>query len=239
MVGHYLRKINGYVCSNESHYDAILQELEDGVEVVFTFEQRHNEIMRNTFSFLQGQITNTIQSFQELQKVGCDQRQLKLQFDKAVDSANKALGFFHSEKMSKRTFKTINLGLAIDNEHGLFLPVIKDAGNKKPAELRETINHFKQRAKAQDFSKEEISDATLVLSNFGSIAGRYAFPVIVAPTVAIIGIGKCRDEVVAADGQPAVHKVLPISICFDHRAATGGEAIRFLAAMIEDLQAAE
>jgi pyruvate dehydrogenase E2 component (dihydrolipoamide acetyltransferase) len=56
------------------------------------------------------------------------------------------------------------------------------------------------------------------------------------PTVAILGAGRIRDEVVAVDGQPVVHRILPLSLTFDHRAVTGGEAARFLNAVVGDLQ---
>ena len=58
------------------------------------------------------------------------------------------------------------------------------------------------------------------------------------PTVAILGAGRVHEQVVAADGQPAVRRMLPLSLSFDHRVVTGGEAARFLKAVIEDLQQA-
>ncbi len=77
--------------------------------------------------------------------------------------------------------------------------------------------------------------ATIILSNFGAFAGRYANPIIVPPMVAIIGIGKARDEVVADAGKPAIHRIIPLSITVDHRLVTGGESARFLKAMIDAL----
>ena len=68
------------------------------------------------------------------------------------------------------------------------------------------------------------------------IAGRYAAPIVVPPTVAILGAGRIRDEVVAFGGAPAVHRVMPLSLTFDHRVVTGGEAARFLRAVIADLE---
>jgi len=62
--------------------------------------------------------------------------------------------------------------------------------------------------------------------------------IVVPPTVAILGAGRIHEQVVAADGKPAVHRVLPLSLTFDHRVVTGGEAARFLAAVIGDLEAA-
>jgi pyruvate dehydrogenase E2 component (dihydrolipoamide acetyltransferase) len=77
------------------------------------------------------------------------------------------------------------------------------------------------------------------LSNFGVFAGRYANPIVVPPSVAILGSGKVRQEVVAFDGQPAIHWILPLSLTFDHRAVTGGEATRFMGVVIENLSLPE
>jgi pyruvate dehydrogenase E2 component (dihydrolipoamide acetyltransferase) len=65
------------------------------------------------------------------------------------------------------------------------------------------------------------------LPNYGNFAGRYASPVVLPPTAAILGARRARAEVVAVNGQPAVHCILPLSLTFDHRAVTGGEAARF------------
>ena len=72
--------------------------------------------------------------------------------------------------------------------------------------------------------------------HFGAIAGRYATPLVVPPTVAILGCGKVRRDVVATDAGPAIHRRIPLSLTFDHRCITGGEALRFLAAVIQDLE---
>jgi len=74
-----------------------------------------------------------------------------------------------------------------------------------------------------------------MLSNFGMFAGRYATPVITPPCVSIIAAGKARNEVVPVLGGFEVHRIIPLSLTFDHRACTGGEAARFLRAMIDDL----
>jgi len=144
---------------------------------------------------------------------------------------------FDGKSLSRQLMQEINIGLAIDTTEGLYVPVIKDISNRTNAEIRETIEKFKTYAKNQAFPAEELKGATIALSNFGTIAGRYANPIIVPPTVAIIGIGKASEEVVAVAGKAVIHRILPISLTFDHRAATGGEAARFLAALIEDLQA--
>ena len=75
--------------------------------------------------------------------------------------------------------------------------------------------------------------------NFGVFAGRYATPIVVPPTVAIVAAGKLRYEAVPVIGSIEAHRVIPLSLTFDHRACTGGEAARFLKAMLEDLALAE
>ena len=78
-------------------------------------------------------------------------------------------------------------------------------------------------------------DYTFTLSNFGTMAGRYATPLVVPPTVAILGSGKLQRDVVAGAHAPEIHTRLPLSLTFDHRCITGGEACRFLGAVIADL----
>jgi pyruvate dehydrogenase E2 component (dihydrolipoamide acetyltransferase) len=82
---------------------------------------------------------------------------------------------------------------------------------------------------------EELRGATITLSNFGMIAGKYAAPVVLPPTVAILGAGRIRMDVVAFEGAPAIRRILPLSLTFDHRVVSGGEAGRFLAAALEEL----
>ena len=82
---------------------------------------------------------------------------------------------------------------------------------------------------------EELRGATITLSNFGMIAGRYAAPIVLPPTVAILGAGRLRREAVVRDGELRIGQVLPLSLTFDHRVVSGGEAGRFLAAVLSDL----
>lgn len=154
----------------------------------------------------------------------------------ACEQVPKLNSHFHGKSLSYKQIKEINLAIAVDTEAGLYAPVIKDIANKTDLELREKINEFKAHAKKQDFPPADLSGATISLSNFGVFVGRYASPIIVPPTVAIIGIGKLREAVVVENGAPAVHKILPVSITVDHRLITGGEAARFLAALINSLQ---
>jgi pyruvate dehydrogenase E2 component (dihydrolipoamide acetyltransferase) len=113
--------------------------------------------------------------------------------------------------------------------------VLRDIAGRSAGDLRQGLNNLRDAVKSRKIPPQEMTGATITLSNFGTIAGRYANPVIVPPTVAILGAGRMRDEVVAVDGEAKVHRMLPLSLTFDHRAASGGEAARFLAVVMRDL----
>ncbi|MBI4293186.1 MAG: 2-oxo acid dehydrogenase subunit E2 [Betaproteobacteria bacterium] len=144
--------------------------------------------------------------------------------------------WFDGRAMARRVLKKIDVGIAVDTPDGLFVPVLRDVGSRDAKDLRRGLDRMRADVVARKIPPEELRGNTITLSNFGMIAGRYAAPVIIPPTVAILGAGRILDQVVAVDGAPAVHRTMPLSITFDHRCVTGGEAGRFLAAVIADLQ---
>ena len=132
--------------------------------------------------------------------------------------------------------KKINLGIAVDTEDGLFAPVLRDVGERDEGDLRNGLEAMKKDIVARDLPPEKLRGATLTLSNFGVFgAGRFAALVVLPPQVAIIGAGRIAPRVAGIEGKPAVRRMLPLSLTFDHRVVSGGEAARFLAAVIEDL----
>jgi len=147
--------------------------------------------------------------------------------------------WFDSKTVGRHVLKRVDIGLAVDTPDGLFVPVLRNADTMEPAALQATIDKLVADTQARRVPPEELRGNSITLSNYGTIAGRYASPVVVPPTVAILGAGRVRDEVIAVDRKPAVHRVLPMSLTFDHRCVTGGEAGRFLAAVIADLQQAD
>jgi 2-oxoisovalerate dehydrogenase E2 component (dihydrolipoyl transacylase) len=152
-------------------------------------------------------------------------------------SAEPALnGFFDGEKLSRQLEARVDVAIAVDTAEGLIVPVVRDVGRKSPRELRDDLNAIKKATRERSVKPEDMRDFTFTLSNFGMMAGRYATPVIVPPTIAILGAGGLRHDVVAVMGGIETHRRIPLSLTFDHRCATGGEACRFLAAVIEDLQ---
>jgi 2-oxoisovalerate dehydrogenase E2 component (dihydrolipoyl transacylase) len=144
--------------------------------------------------------------------------------------------WYDSEKIGRWVVKTIDIGIAVDTPDGLLVPVLRNCGERGPEDLSAALEKLIADTRARKVPPEELRANTITLSNYGSIAGRYASPVVLPPTVAILGAGRITKQVVVVKDKPAVHRVLPLSLTFDHRVVTGGEAGRFLNAVIADLQ---
>ena len=142
---------------------------------------------------------------------------------------------FDSASMRYRQFEEVNLGIAVDTPRGLYVPVIHNVQDKADEALRSELNDLKEQAKSHAIPADKLKNPTIMLSNFGAIAGRYANPIVVPPMVAIIGVGRAREEVCLKDGQLGNRRVMSICVSIDHRAVTGGEAARFLKVMCEHL----
>lgn len=144
--------------------------------------------------------------------------------------------WYDSQAVGRRLLKNVDLGIAVDTPDGLLVPVLRNVEQRAPEELKTSLAKLIQDTRNRKVPPEDLRANTITLSNYGSIAGRYASPIVLPPTVAIVGAGRIAKEVVAVDDKPAVHRILPLSLTFDHRAVTGGEAGRFLAVMMADLQ---
>ncbi|MFB9123690.1 2-oxo acid dehydrogenase subunit E2 [Paraburkholderia dipogonis] len=147
--------------------------------------------------------------------------------------------WFDGHAGRRHVLEKIDLGIAVDLPDGLFVPVLRDVAHRDAADLRGGLDRMRVDIRARKIPPEEMRGNTITLSNFGMISGKYAAPIVMPPTVAILGAGRIHEQVVVADGAPAVHRILPLSLTFDHRVVTGGEAARFLAATIADLQNAQ
>ena len=169
-----------------------------------------------------------------------DQEDPTMRLLKAIVSACQAEPLLNTwldnDAMTYRVMKNIDVGIAVDTPDGLFAPVLRDVGKRKAKDLRKGLERLKKDVIARTIPPAEMLGATIGLSNFGVIAGRYANPVIVPPTVAIIAAGTIRDEILAVNKEAVVVPVMPLSLTFDHRLITGGEAARFLAALIASLE---
>ena len=143
--------------------------------------------------------------------------------------------WFDGKALARKIFNEVNVGIAVDSTEGLFVPVVKHAENLSDDDIRAIVDRYKVSVRDRSIPQSDMQGGTITLSNFGTIAGKYATPIIVPPTVAILGCGRSRDVAVVRDGKLVVGRVMPLSLTFDHRAATGGEATRFLAAVIKAL----
>jgi 2-oxoisovalerate dehydrogenase E2 component (dihydrolipoyl transacylase) len=152
---------------------------------------------------------------------------------KAEPSLN---AWYNAEAGERRLLSRVDVGIAVDLEGGLLVPVLRNVGERDSADLRTGLNRMRADAAARSIPPEELRGATITLSNFGMIGGRFASLVVVPPQVAIIGAGRAERRVIVNNDQQVIHRMLPLSLTFDHRSVTGGEAARFLAALKSSLE---
>ena len=146
--------------------------------------------------------------------------------------------WFNSREGTLRRHSRVDVGIAVDSPDGLFVPALRGCDRLDAAQVRAELNRLRDGVKTRSLPPEDLSGYTIMLSNFGVFAGKYATPIVVPPCVCIVGAGRLHHAVVPVLGGLEAHRIMPLSLTFDHRAATGGEAARFLKLMIDDLQRA-
>jgi 2-oxoisovalerate dehydrogenase E2 component (dihydrolipoyl transacylase) len=129
----------------------------------------------------------------------------------------------------------IDLGLAIDSPDGLFVPVLRDVARSSAADWRREIDAVKKGVSDRSLPPDRLRGATITLSNFGTLAGRHAALIVMPPQVAILGAGRIAERPARSERGLVMHRTLPLSLTFDHRAVTGGQAARFMRAVMDDL----
>lgn len=132
--------------------------------------------------------------------------------------------------------KPVHLGMAVDTENGLMVPVIHNANQFGVIKLASEITSLAAACRDRSIGVEKLRGGTFTISNFGSYAGRYGTTIINYPEVGILGVGRMREGVVVRDGMIGVGKMLPLTLACDHRVIDGGTATNFLAKVIELLQ---
>lgn len=144
--------------------------------------------------------------------------------------------WFDGDNMSRRLLDFVDLGIAVDTEQGLFVPVLRQVQARDEKDLSQGLQALKQAVIKRNIPPSELTGASIILSNYGSIRiqsedgevranpCRYGTPIVVPPMVAIVGIGAVYEG-----------NRLPVSITFDHRCVTGGEATRFMGYLVEYL----
>lgn len=152
---------------------------------------------------------------------------------KAQPSLN---AWYNARKGERRLIGRIDIGLAIDTKDGLIVPVLRNVSARNAGDLRQALDRMRSDVADRVVPPEELRGATITLSNFGMIGGLYANLVVVPPQVAIVGAGRIERRVVAGRNGPHVKRMLPLSLTFDHRVVTGGEAARFITVLKKDLE---
>jgi pyruvate dehydrogenase E2 component (dihydrolipoamide acetyltransferase) len=130
-----------------------------------------------------------------------------------------------------------HIGVAVDTEGGLIVPVLREVDKKNLLQLSEELHAITEKTRQRKVSLEDLQGGTFTISNQGSIGGSHFTPIIYAPQVAILGVGQGQARPVAIDGKIAIRTMLPLCLAYDHRVLDGADAIRFLKDIIAGLEA--
>lgn len=146
---------------------------------------------------------------------------------------------FDDQRWELREHAAVDLGIAMETDDGLFVPVVRDVGTRAADDIAAELDELEAAIRARTIAPDRLRGPTITLSNFGAVGGWHAAMVVVPPQVAIVGAGRAAPRAVADGDRTVVHRVLPVSLTIDHRVITGIEACRFLAALIDDLESKE
>lgn len=148
------------------------------------------------------------------------------QFNASVDMVNKSIVYK----------KYYNVGVAVDTDHGLIVPVIKNADRMNIIEISKEINELADRARNKKTTIADLQGGCFTISNLGGIGGTSFTPIVNSPEVAILGVSRGSMEPVYKNGNFEPRMMLPLSLSYDHRIIDGADAIRFLRWVVEALE---
>src|SRR5687768_14694797 len=132
--------------------------------------------------------------------------------------------------------KYVNVGVAVDTDRGLLVPVIRNADRKNIQEISIEINQLAAKARDRKLTLEEMSGGGISISNLGGIGGTAFTPIVNWPEVAILGVSRGAMEPVFTNGQFEPRLMLPLSLSYDHRVIDGADAMRFLRWVVEAIE---
>jgi pyruvate dehydrogenase E2 component (dihydrolipoamide acetyltransferase) len=130
----------------------------------------------------------------------------------------------------------VHLGVAVDTEKGLLVPVIRDVEDKNIVQISVELRELSEKARNRNIRPDELQGATFTLTNLGGVGGRAFSPLINPPEVAILGVSRARTEAVFTDGKFEPRLMMPLSVSYDHRVIDGADAARFLRWVCEALE---
>jgi pyruvate dehydrogenase E2 component (dihydrolipoamide acetyltransferase) len=132
--------------------------------------------------------------------------------------------------------KYVNIGVAVDTDRGLLVPVVRDVDAKNVTAIALELSQLSEKARQGKLALDEMQGGCFSISNLGGLGGTAFTPIINAPEVAILGVSRARLEPVYRDGQLVPRLMLPLSLSYDHRVIDGADAVRFLRWVIEALE---
>ncbi len=194
--------------------------------------------------FDKADITNLEKSRKELSKIveksGAKLTVTGILVKVIVEALKKFPQFNSSIDMEKKEIiykNYFNIGIAVDTEHGLIVPVIKNADKKSLTEISVEMNSLAEKARAKKIALEDLQGGCFTITNLGGIGGTYFTPIVNSPEVAILGVSRSSFEPVwNGYGVFEPRLMLPLSLSYDHRIIDGADAIRFLRFVVESLE---
>ncbi len=159
---------------------------------------------------------------------------------KVVASALKTFPQFNASiDMSKEEIiykRYVNIGVAVDTDRGLLVPVIRDVDHKNIVELAAELATISKKARDKKITPEDMEGGTFTITNLGGIGGTYFTPIVNHPEVAILGMSRSSIEPKWVNNQFEPRLMLPLSLSYDHRLVDGADAARFLRWVVEALE---
>ncbi|MFQ5828454.1 MAG: dihydrolipoamide acetyltransferase family protein [Candidatus Methylomirabilia bacterium] len=151
----------------------------------------------------------------------------------AYPRLNASLDHERGELILKRYY---HIGVAVETERGLIVPVIRDVDRKRIKELAVELTDLVTRTREGSVTVEELRGGTFTVTNVGVSGGIGATPIINYPEVVILGVGRAQEQPVVREGQIVARLMLPLCLSFDHRALDGADAARFVRALVQILE---
>ncbi len=132
--------------------------------------------------------------------------------------------------------KYFHIGVAVDTEAGLIVPVLRDVDKKSLVDLSQELNALVERTRKRKIALEDLQGGSFTISNQGGIGGGHFTPIINKPEVAILGIGRSSLKAVVKDGKIEARPILPLALSYDHRVIDGADAVRFIGELVGMLE---
>jgi len=148
------------------------------------------------------------------------------QFNASVDMASREIVYK----------KYVNIGVAVDTDRGLLVPVIRDVDKKNIVQLAVELNEIAKKARDKKLTLDDMQGGNFTISNLGGIGGTAFTPIINAPEVAILGVSRARMEPVYVNDEFVPRLILPLSLSYDHRLIDGADAARFTRWVVESIE---